>query len=73
MNDESDVLSYATVSCLMQYDVLQRIDGISAETMLLLWSMKERYNPSSNYKMYFETLPKEFNTGMHFSFQDMFY
>ncbi|XP_031388682.1 uncharacterized protein LOC116201557 isoform X2 [Punica granatum] len=48
------------------HPVLQKIDGISVETMLLLWSMKERYNPSSKFKMYFETLPKEFNTGLSF-------
>ncbi|KAK4791572.1 hypothetical protein SAY86_031985 [Trapa natans] len=48
------------------YPVLQRIDGISVETMLLLWSMKERYNSSSKYKIYFDMLPREFNTGLSF-------
>lgn len=66
-NDENKLSwSCPTIFCLMQYPVLQRIDGISVETMLFLWSMKERYKPSSKYKMYFEMLPEEFNTGMHF-------
>ncbi|XXG58273.1 hypothetical protein AAC387_Pa04g0626 [Persea americana] len=48
------------------FHVLKDIDGITAETMLLLWSMKERYNANSKFKIYFETLPNEFNTGLSF-------
>ncbi|OVA20926.1 hypothetical protein BVC80_8839g12 [Macleaya cordata] len=48
------------------FHVLKEIDGISTETMLLLWSMKERYNPDSKFKIYFETLPETFNTGLNF-------
>ncbi|KAK9756283.1 hypothetical protein RND81_01G086800 [Saponaria officinalis] len=43
--------------------ILRNIDGMSAETMLLLWSMRERHNVKSNYKLYFDALPEEFNTG----------
>jgi histone-lysine N-methyltransferase SETD3 len=34
--------------------------------MLLLWSIRERYNPSSKFKIYFEALPANFNTGLSF-------
>ncbi|KAF8035323.1 hypothetical protein BT93_C1371 [Corymbia citriodora subsp. variegata] len=48
------------------FPALEKVDGISTETMLLLWSMKERYNSSSTFKNYFDTLPEEFNTGLSF-------
>ncbi|XP_044470975.1 uncharacterized protein LOC123199978 [Mangifera indica] len=48
------------------YNILQKIDGMSSETMLLLWSMKEKHNCDSKFKYYFDTLPKEFNTGLSF-------
>ncbi|KAJ8751007.1 hypothetical protein K2173_016188 [Erythroxylum novogranatense] len=48
------------------HHLLEQIDGISTETMLLLWSMKERHNCNSKFKIYFDTLPKEFNTGLSF-------
>ncbi|KAL6842249.1 hypothetical protein ACP4OV_027897 [Aristida adscensionis] len=45
---------------------LKDSNNITSETMLLLWSMRERYNPSSKFKTYFETLPTNFNTGLSF-------
>lgn len=33
--------------------------------MLLLWSMKEKHNNESKFRLYFDTLPENFNTGMH--------
>lgn len=48
----------------LQRDVLGKIDGMSSETMLLLWSMKEKHNCDLKFKNYFDSLPKEFNTGM---------
>ncbi|XP_057995233.1 uncharacterized protein LOC110640922 isoform X2 [Hevea brasiliensis] len=48
------------------FHILGKIDGISSETMLLLWSMKERHHCNSKFKIYFDTLPKEFNTGLSF-------
>ncbi|RZC63945.1 hypothetical protein C5167_025714 [Papaver somniferum] len=48
------------------YHILKQVDGIATETMLLLWSMKERYNSNSKFKLYFETLPEAFNTGLSF-------
>jgi histone-lysine N-methyltransferase SETD3 len=47
----------------IQYRVLKEVDGISSETILLLWSMKEKYNCDSKFKSYFDTLPEKFNTG----------
>lgn len=32
--------------------------------MLLLWSMKEKHVKESKFRMYFDTLPENFNTGM---------
>ncbi|KMT14535.1 hypothetical protein BVRB_4g073050 [Beta vulgaris subsp. vulgaris] len=52
-------------------DALKKIDGISAETMLLLWSMRERHNVDSKYKSYFDTLPEKFNTGLSFGLDAM--
>ncbi|KAH9610428.1 hypothetical protein KSS87_012099 [Heliosperma pusillum] len=46
--------------------ILEDIDGISAETMLLIWSMRERHNIKSKYKLYFDALPEKFNTGLSF-------
>ncbi|XP_051140338.1 uncharacterized protein LOC127257872 isoform X2 [Andrographis paniculata] len=48
------------------FPILEKIDGISEETMLLLWSMKEKYNSNSDFKLYFDTLPEKFNTGLSF-------
>ncbi|KAJ0984217.1 hypothetical protein J5N97_002573 [Dioscorea zingiberensis] len=46
--------------------VFRELEGISADTMLLLWSMRERYNSESRFRFYFETLPEEFHTGLSF-------
>lgn len=48
------------------FPILEKIEGISSETMLLLWSMKEKYNISSKFKPYYDTLPAAFNTGLSF-------
>ncbi|KAM7249721.1 hypothetical protein ACFE04_019880 [Oxalis oulophora] len=48
------------------YKILEKMDGVSSETMLLLWSMKEKHNCKSKYKHYFDTLPEQFNTGLSF-------
>ncbi|KAG2407607.1 uncharacterized protein HKW66_Vig0024290 [Vigna angularis] len=52
-----------------KYGVLKEIDGISSETILLLWSMKDKYNSDSKFKIYFDTLPEKFNTGLSFSIE----
>lgn len=48
------------------FPILEKIDGITRETMLLLWSMKEKHNRNSKFKFYFDTLPEVFNTGLSF-------
>ncbi|XP_012857489.1 PREDICTED: N-lysine methyltransferase setd6 [Erythranthe guttata] len=48
------------------FPILEKVDGISEETMLLLWSMKEKYNKDSKFKLYFDTLPDDFQTGLSF-------
>ncbi|KAE9462440.1 hypothetical protein C3L33_05649, partial [Rhododendron williamsianum] len=48
------------------FPILEKIDGISLETMMLLWSMKEKHNPDSKFKLYFDALPEVFNTGLSF-------
>ncbi|PKA48699.1 Ribulose-1,5 bisphosphate carboxylase/oxygenase large subunit N-methyltransferase, chloroplastic [Apostasia shenzhenica] len=48
------------------FDVLNEWDGMTTDSMLLLWSMRERYNPASKFKNYFATLPDTFNTGLSF-------
>ncbi|KAB5552683.1 hypothetical protein DKX38_009994 [Salix brachista] len=48
------------------HHILEKIEGITSETMLLLWSMKERHNCTSKFKIYFDTLPEEFKTGLSF-------
>ncbi|CAN6677791.1 unnamed protein product [Malus baccata var. baccata] len=53
------------------YHALEKFEGITPETMLLLWSMKERHNCNSKYKMYFDTLPEEFHTGLSFGVKAM--
>ncbi|KZV32148.1 SET domain-containing protein [Dorcoceras hygrometricum] len=48
------------------FHVLNEINGISTETMLLLWCMREKYNKNSRFILFFETLPEKFNTGLSF-------
>ncbi|CAN1798399.1 hypothetical protein LINPERHAP1_LOCUS21689 [Linum perenne] len=44
------------------FKVLEKIAGISSETVILLWSMKERHDTNSKFKIYFDTSPRELNT-----------
>ncbi|AQK41160.1 SET domain-containing protein [Zea mays] len=50
----------------LQFLSLKDFNNITSETMLLLWSMRERYNLGSKFKPYFDTLPANFNTGLSF-------
>ncbi|KAK7265269.1 hypothetical protein RJT34_32887 [Clitoria ternatea] len=65
----SIIISEELVRETDMYDVLKEIDGISSETILLLWSMKEKYNCDSKFKIYFDTLPEKLNTGLSFSIE----
>ncbi|XP_043710342.1 uncharacterized protein LOC122659276 [Telopea speciosissima] len=53
------------------FHVLKKINTITPEILLLLWSMKERYNSDSKFKIYFETLPEAFNTGLSFGIDSL--
>ncbi|WVZ94341.1 hypothetical protein U9M48_040242 [Paspalum notatum var. saurae] len=63
---ESLIISEELLCQSKVFCTLKDLDNITSETMLLLWSMRERYNPSSKFKTYFETLPANFNTGLSF-------
>ncbi|XP_020583214.1 ribulose-1,5 bisphosphate carboxylase/oxygenase large subunit N-methyltransferase, chloroplastic isoform X2 [Phalaenopsis equestris] len=63
---ESIIISEDLVRESDMFKVLKEWDGMTTDTMLLLWSMRERYNPLSNFKYYFQTLPETFNTGLSF-------
>ncbi|KAG9455855.1 hypothetical protein H6P81_000363 [Aristolochia fimbriata] len=63
---ESILISEEVLSESDMFQVLNGTDGMTTETMLLLWSMKERYNPNSRFRVYFDSLPQEFNTGLSF-------
>ncbi|XP_027916187.1 uncharacterized protein LOC114175624 isoform X2 [Vigna unguiculata] len=65
----SIIISEELIHETQMYGVLKEIDGISSETILLLWSMKEKYNSDSKFKIYFDTLPEKFNTGLSFSIE----
>lgn len=62
----SIIISEELVRESNMFHILGKIDGISSETMLLLWSMKEKHNCNSKFKIYFDTLPEKFNTGLSF-------
>ncbi|ONK70536.1 uncharacterized protein A4U43_C05F34730 [Asparagus officinalis] len=63
---ESLIISEEHVRESDMFDVLKELDDVSSETMLLLWSMKERRNSNSKFKIYFKTLPEKFKTGLTF-------
>ncbi|PRQ37436.1 putative [Fructose-bisphosphate aldolase]-lysine N-methyltransferase [Rosa chinensis] len=60
------IISEELVQKTDMYHVLEKLEDTSSETMLLLWSMKERHNTDSQYKIYFDTLPEDFHTGLSF-------
>ncbi|KAF7152297.1 hypothetical protein RHSIM_Rhsim01G0005100 [Rhododendron simsii] len=62
----SAIISEELVHESDMFPILEKIDGISLETMMLLWSMKEKHNPDSKFKLYFDALPEVFNTGLSF-------
>uniref|UniRef100_A0A0D3GXX4 SET domain-containing protein n=1 Tax=Oryza barthii TaxID=65489 RepID=A0A0D3GXX4_9ORYZ len=63
---ESSIISEELLCQSGMFLALKDLDSITTETMLLLWSIRERYNPSSKFKIYFEALPANFNTGLSF-------
>ncbi|TVU42144.1 hypothetical protein EJB05_08535 [Eragrostis curvula] len=63
---ESLIISQELLSESEVFVALKGFNDITPETMLLLWSMKERHNLSSKFRTYFEALPANFNTGLSF-------
>ncbi|KAF0899805.1 hypothetical protein E2562_024842 [Oryza meyeriana var. granulata] len=63
---ESAIISEELLCQSDMFIALKGLDNITTETVLLLWSINERYSPSSNFKIYFEALPANFNTGLSF-------
>ncbi|KAI3775319.1 hypothetical protein L1987_49890 [Smallanthus sonchifolius] len=62
----SVIISEDFVHKTSMFPVLEKVEGMSSETMLLLWSMKEKHNIKSKFKIYFDSLPETFNTGLTF-------
>eukprot|EP00249_Psilotum_nudum_P016811 c25994_g1_i2 orf=454-1998(-) len=48
------------------FTAIKELGHLNRETMTLLWSMKERYDPDSEFAPYFSSLPDSFNTGLSF-------
>ncbi|KAH0917082.1 hypothetical protein HID58_024742 [Brassica napus] len=46
--------------------ILEKIDGMTSETMMLLWTMREKHNLESKFKPYFDSLQESFCTGLSF-------
>lgn len=65
LKDQILVQIWATIFSWLQFPILEKIDDISSETMLLLWSMKEKHKPNSKFNFYFNALPEAFNTGAY--------
>ncbi|KAK9078877.1 hypothetical protein SSX86_002935 [Deinandra increscens subsp. villosa] len=65
----SVIISEDLVHKTSMFPVLENVDGISSETMLLLWSMKEKHDINSKFKIYFDSLPETFNTGLSFGIE----
>ncbi|CAN8271150.1 unnamed protein product [Cochlearia groenlandica] len=62
----SSIISEEYVYNSDMYPILEKIDGMTLETMLLLWTMKEKHNTESRFKPYFDSLQDNFQTGLSF-------
>lgn len=60
------IISEEVVHKSDMFPILEKFEGMTSETMLLLWSMKEKHNRDSKFKFYFDALPEAFNTGLSF-------
>jgi hypothetical protein len=59
----SSIISEEYVYNSDMYPILETFDGITSETMLLLWTMREKHNLDSKFKPYFDSLQENFCTG----------
>ncbi|KFK40267.1 hypothetical protein AALP_AA3G352500 [Arabis alpina] len=62
----SSIISEEYVYNSDMYPILEKVDGMTSETMLLLWTMREKHNPESKFKPYFDSLQENFCTGLSF-------
>ncbi|CAH2051295.1 unnamed protein product [Thlaspi arvense] len=62
----SSIISEECVNNSDMYPILEKIDGMTSETMLLLWTMREKHNIESKFKPYFDSLQENFCTGLSF-------
>lgn len=62
----SSIISEEYVYNSDMYPILETFDGITSETMLLLWTMREKHNLDSKFKPYFDSLQENFCTGLSF-------
>ncbi|XP_038889412.1 uncharacterized protein LOC120079325 isoform X2 [Benincasa hispida] len=60
------IISEELVQKSTMYPILSKVEGMLPETMMLLWSMKEKHIADSKFKVYFDTLPEAFKTGLSF-------
>ncbi|KAL0802953.1 hypothetical protein Bca101_058129 [Brassica carinata] len=62
----SSVISEEYVYNSDMHSILEKIDGMTSETMMLLWTMREKHNHESKFKPYFDSLQESFCTGLSF-------
>ncbi|PWA94884.1 SET domain-containing protein [Artemisia annua] len=65
----SVIISEDLIRETSMFPVLEKVEGMYSETMLLLWSMKEKHDTNSKFKTYFDALPEAFNTGLSFGME----
>ncbi|KAH0867119.1 hypothetical protein HID58_074141, partial [Brassica napus] len=62
----SSIISEEHVYNSDMHQILEKIDGMTSETMMLLWTMREKHNHESKFKPYFDSLQESFCTGLSF-------
>lgn len=64
IHPESKIVSVISMRITsLQHPILEKIDGMTSETMMLLWTMREKHNHESKFKPYFDSLQESFCTG----------
>ncbi|KAF3596067.1 hypothetical protein DY000_02020511 [Brassica cretica] len=62
----SSIISEEHVYNSDMHQILEKIDWMTSETMMLLWTMREKHNHESKFKPYFDSLQEGFCTGLSF-------
>ncbi|KAF3325802.1 [Fructose-bisphosphate aldolase]-lysine N-methyltransferase [Carex littledalei] len=66
---ESLIISEDLIFQSEMYNAVKDLEIMTSDTMLTLWTMRERFNPDSKFKIYFDKLPENFNTGLSFGIE----